>query len=94
MQKTKEATHNPSISERRDVAIILSAVLFVINFLCIYFIWSSIFAEITGILRLVVCWIGAYAMTWFMTYVTKGVSRLILTLIMLAVQYVIFHYTP
>jgi hypothetical protein len=94
MHNTQETSRNLNISERRDVAIILAGVLFVINFLCIYFIWSSIFPEITGILRLVLCWIGAYAMTWFMTYVTKGVSRLILTLIMLAVQYVIFHYRP
>ncbi|MBL0226881.1 MAG: hypothetical protein IPQ16_15345 [Geobacteraceae bacterium] len=94
MQKEQESSRNLNISERRDVAIILAGVLFVINFLCIYFIWSFIFPEITGILRLVLCWIGAYSMTWFMTYVTKGVSRLILTLIMLAVQYVIFHYRP
>jgi hypothetical protein len=94
MQKAKETSPNLKISERRDVAIILAGVLFVINFLCIYFIWSSIFPEITGILRLVLCWIGAYSMTWFMTYVTKGVSRLVLTIIMVAVQYVIFHYTP
>lgn len=94
MHNTQEKPHNLNISERRDVAIILAGVLFVINFLCIYFIWSSIFPEITGILRLVLCWIGAYAMTWFMTYATKGISRLILTLIMLAVQYVIFHYKP
>ena len=93
MEKTKEPKQvQPGIAERRDVAIILSAVLFVINFLCFYFIWIAVFPEITGIVRMVICWIGAYALTWVMTYVTKGVSRVILTLIMLAVQYMIFQY--
>lgn len=92
MQKTIKTTRETGFAERRDVAIILSAVLFVINFLCFYFIWIAVFPEITGIARMVICWIGAYALTWVMTYTTKGVARLILTLIMLAVQYVVFHY--
>lgn len=94
MQKTTGTKKNLKISERRDVALILSAVLFIINFLCTYFIWLLTFPEITGFMRVVFCWVGAYALTWVMTYLTKGVSRLILTIIMLAVQYIILHYRP
>ncbi len=86
------AAPGPKILERRDVALILNAVLFVINYLCFYFIWMMVIPELTGILRLVVCWVGAYSLTWVMTYATKGMSRLVLTVIMIAVQYVIFHY--
>ncbi len=92
MQQEKEVAQNRNISDRRDVAIILSVVLFALNFIFFYFIWLSIFPEMTGALRVVVCWVGAYALTWFMTYVTKGVSRLVLTLIMLGVYYLIFHF--
>lgn len=94
MQDLKETTKNPGVLERRDVAIILSAVLFGINFLLFYFIWRYAFPGITGIMRVVLCWTGAYALTWVMTYVTKGGARLILTLIMLGVQYFVFHYRP
>ena len=94
IQTTKESTGKKSILERRDVAIILSAVLFVINFMFFYFIWMYAFPGITGIMRVIFCWVGAYAFTWLMTYMTKGLARLILTLIMLGIQYVVFHYRP
>jgi hypothetical protein len=90
----KEPTGTKSILERRDVSLILSAVLFVINFLLFYFIWLYAFPDMTGIIRVVLCWGGAYAMTWLMTCMTKGLARLILTLIMLGVQYLVFHYRP
>lgn len=94
MEPTTEATKKPGILERRDVSIILSAVLFVINFLFFYFIWVYTFPDIKGLMRIALCWVGAYALTWVMTYVTKGVSRLILTIIMIGVQYLVFHYRP
>lgn len=94
METIKEPTVNKSVFERRDVTLILSAVLFVINFMFFYFIWLYAFPAITGILRLLLCWVGAYAFTWLMNYMTKGVWRLILTLIMLAVQYMVFYYKP
>lgn len=93
MQTTTDSTKK-SAFERRDVTIILSAVLFIINFLFFYFIWLYAFPGITGIMRIVFCWIGAYAFTWLMTSMTKGVWRLILTLIMMGVQYLVFHYKP
>lgn len=94
MQTVKETTGPKSVFERRDVTIILSAVLFVINFLFFYFIWLYAFPAITGIMRIVFCWVGAYAFTWLMNYMTKGVWRLILVLIMMGVQYLVFHYKP
>jgi hypothetical protein len=94
MQATNDASYKRNMLERRDVTIILSAILFVINFMCFYFIWLYAFPGITGIMRLLLCWVGAYAFTWLMTYMTRGVWRLILTVIMLGVQYLVFHYRP
>lgn len=84
----------PPFFDRRYVTIILSAVLFVINFLFFYFLFIFILPEMTGIIRAVLCWVGAYALTWIMTYLFKGVSRFVLTLIMIALQCVIFLYRP
>lgn len=94
MQTIKESTSPKNVFERRDVTIILSAVLFVINFLFFYFIWLYAFPTIIGIMRVLFCWVGAYAFTWLMNYMTKGVWRLILVLIMMGVQYLVFHYKP
>jgi len=94
MQTKKETAGNKSVFERRDVTIILSAVLFIINFMFFWFIWQYAFPGITGIARLLLCWVGAYTFTWFMNYMTKGVWRLILTLFMLGVHYLIFYYKP
>ena len=94
MQTTNETPDKKNVFERRDVTIILSAVLFVINFMFFWFIWQYAFPGITGIARLLLCWVGAYAFTWLMNYMTKGVWRLILTLFMLGVHYLIFHYRP
>lgn len=94
MEQTQKTPSKTGILERRDVTIILSAILFIINFLLFYFIWLYAFPEMTGIVRIIFCWVGAYAFTWLMTYMTKGVWRLVLTLIMLAVQFVVFHYKP
>lgn len=94
MQTKQETTGTKNVFERRDVTIILSAVLFVINFLFFYFIWLYAFPSITGIMRIIFCWIGAYAFTWFMNYMTKGIWRLFLVLFMMGVQYLVFHYRP
>lgn len=94
METVKESTGKKSVFERRDVTIILSAVLFVINFLFFYFIWLYAFPGITGIVRVLLCWVGAYAFTWLMTYMTKGIWRLLLVVFMMGVQYLVFHYKP
>lgn len=94
LKDTIENGRETGFAGRRDVAVILSGVLFLGNFFCLYFIWLNLFPEITGIMRIAFCWVGAYALTWFMTYVARGWARLILALIMIGVQYVIFHYQP
>lgn len=94
MQTPKESTTKKSVFERRDVTIILSAVLFVINFLFFYFIWIYAFPGITGIMRVILCWVGAYTFTWLINYMTKGIWRLIMVVIMMGVQYMVFHYKP
>ena len=94
MQTIKESTGTKNVFERRDVTMILSAVLFVINFMFFWFIWNYAFPGITGIARLLLCWVGAYALTWLMNYMTKGVWRLFLVLFMMSVHYLIFNYKP
>jgi hypothetical protein len=83
-----------NILDRRPVRILLNAVLFACNFLLIYFLWLKMFPAITGITRLLLCWIGAYAFTWTMTRVTGGPGRLVLAILFLGVLYVVFRYTP
>ena len=82
------------ILERREVRIFLNAILFIINFLLIYFLWLKVFPGMTGITRLIACWIGAYAFTWSITYVFKGPGRLVLALLFLGVLYAVFRYNP
>lgn len=94
MQKNEKPKGITAVLERRDVVILLSGVLFIINFMLFYFIWIYAFPEMTGFKRLLFCWVGAYAFTWFINRMTKGLERLILTLILLVVQYLVFHYRP
>lgn len=90
MQKLKKQ----NILERRGVGILLSAVLFATNFLLMYFIWFSVFNDITGLARIALCWVGAYALTWVMTFLAKGAARLILTLLFLGLLYFVFMHQP
>jgi hypothetical protein len=93
--KQHEDTTNPlKVLDRRDVRVILNAVLFITNFMLIYFLWLKVFPGMTGITRLIACWIGAYAFTWSMTLVTKGVGRLVLAIIFLGTLYMVFHFNP
>lgn len=94
MQTIKESPTKKSAFERRDVTMILSAVLFAVNFLLFYFIWLYAFPGITGIMRIVFCWIGAYTFTWLINYMTKGIWRLLMVILMIGVQYLVFHYRP
>lgn len=88
----KESAGNKSILEHRAIGIFLSALLFGTNFLLFYFIWQHAFPGITGIVRVGMCWVGAYAFTWMMTYVTKGIARLALALILMAVLFFVLNY--
>lgn len=82
------------ILDRREVRIFLNAVLFIINFLLIYFLWLKVFPGMTGVPRLIACWVGAYAFTWTTTLVFRGPGRLVLSLLLLGVLYVVFSYQP
>lgn len=42
--------------------------------------FNAIKQELTGLLRLALCWLGAYALTWICSYLANGKARLILTL--------------
>lgn len=94
MQKSNKTAEVLSVLERRDVSILLSAVLFGTNFLLFYFIFYNVFKDITGFMRLALCWVGAYAMTWTMTFMAKGAVRLIITVILLGMLFIVFRYQP
>ena len=78
--------------DRRGINLVISAVLFLTNFLLMYFICQRTFPEITGIFRLIMVWVGAYAMTWVMSYATRGLARLVLSLTFLGVLYIVLLY--
>lgn len=78
--------------QHRAVGIALNAVLFATNFLLFFFIVSSILAEITGYLRLGLCWVGAYTMTWVMSMLAKGAFRLVLTLVFIVLLFIVLKY--
>lgn len=71
--------------ERRAVSIPLNAVIFITNFFLVYFIWLLSAPEVSGIGRVVTCWIVAYGLTWMMTYLTKGAVRVALAVFLLGV---------
>jgi len=39
----------------------------------------------SGIGRLILCWVAAYGLTWMMTYLTKGAVRVALAILLLGV---------
>jgi hypothetical protein len=94
MKKPRKPEDNASFLERRPVAIFLNAVLFVCNFLLFYFIWLYAFPDITGLIRVALCWGGAYVLTWIMASLAKGGARLALTVVFLGIVYVVFKYQP
>ena len=50
--------------------------------------------ELDGLLRLGCCWVGAYALTWICSYLTKGKSRLVVTLFFIAILLIISFFRP
>ncbi len=50
--------------------------------------------ELDGLLRLGLCWVGAYALTWIYSYLTKGNSRLVVTLFFIAILLIISFFRP
>jgi len=94
MKNPHQPAENRSFLEQRAVGVFLSAVLFVCNFLLFYFIWLHSFPDITGLLRVGLCWVGAYALTWVMASLAKGGARLALAAAFLVILYVVFRYRP
>jgi len=85
---------NPKFMDRREINFAISAVMFLTNFLLIYFICQRTFPDIAGITRVILVWVGAYAMTWVMSHQTRGLARLALSLIMLGVLYIVSMSRP
>ena len=90
----KKQEESQKFMDRRGINIVISAVLFITNFLLMYFICLKAFPDITGIPRMLFSWVGAYAMTWFMSCFTRGVARLILSLIFIGVLYIVMMSQP
>ena len=90
----KKRADNPKFMDRQVINFGISAVLFLTNFLLMYFVCQRSFPGIAGIPRIILIWVGAYAMTWVMSYATRGLSRLFLSLTMLGVLYSVLLYRP
>ncbi|MCM2357381.1 MAG: hypothetical protein NDI77_04480 [Geobacteraceae bacterium] len=90
----KMQADNPKFMDRREINFVISTVLFLTNFLLMYFICLRAFPDITGIPRVLLVWVGAYAMTWVMSYATRGLARLTLSLILIGVLYLVMWYRP
>lgn len=90
----KKQAEKPKFMDRRGINLVISAVLFLTNFLLMYFIFQRTFPDIVGISRVLMVWVGAYAMTWVMSYVTRGLARLVLSLTLLGVLYAVLLYRP
>ncbi len=85
----------PGVLEHQATGIFLNALLFATHFLLFYFVFMSIFKEeLDGLLRLGCCWVGAYALTWICSYLTKGKSRLVVTLFFIAILLIISFFRP
>lgn len=79
--------------EHQSTGYFLSAVLFATHFLLFYFICIFAFEEgFTGLIRLALCWLGAYALTWICSYLVTGKARLILTLLFVCILVVVFMF--
>jgi len=92
-QATKKEVRLPGFLEHQATGICLSAILFIVNFLLFYFVFISAFKEeLTGLVRLGFCWLGAYALTWICSYLAKGKARLLLTLVFIGILFVVFMF--
>jgi len=94
MNIPQKPSDNASFLEQRFVGVFLNAILFICNFLLFYFVWLYAFPDITGLLRVALCWVGAYVMTWIMSFLAKGVARLVLVVAFLGILYVVFTNKP
>lgn len=94
-QSAQKEVRLPGLLEHQATGIFLSAVLFATHFFLFYFVFITAFnEELSGLLRLGLCWLGAYALTWVCSYLSKGKSRLALTLFFIAILGIVFMFRP
>jgi hypothetical protein len=94
-RSAKKEIRLPGLLEHQATGVFLSAVLFATHFLLFYFVFISAFQEeLTGLVRLGFCWLGAYALTWVCSYLTKGKARLVLTLLFIVILFIVFMFRP
>lgn len=85
----------PGLLEHQATGIFLNALLFATLFLLFYFVFIAVFKEeLTGLVRLGCCWLGAYVLTWICSYLAKGKSRLALTLSFIGILIIVFIFRP
>lgn len=57
-----------------------NALLFMVNFFLLYFIWVAAAPGVTGLFRLFSSWLAAFALTWIIARQTRATARIFLTL--------------
>jgi len=94
-QTSKKEVRLPGVLEHQATGIFLNAILFATHFLLLYFVFISAFKEeLTGVVRLGFCWLGAYGLTWICSYRAKGKARLLLTLSFIGILLIVFIFRP
>ncbi|MFA7404681.1 MAG: hypothetical protein WC007_11830 [Pelobacteraceae bacterium] len=85
----------PGLLEHQATGVFLNALMFTTHFLLFYFVFISAFQEeLTGLVRLGFCWLGAYALTWVCSYLAKGKARLVLTIVFIGILGIVFMFRP
>jgi len=83
----KKAPKKPKAQEQRILNWGTNALLFLTNFFLMYFIWVVAVPAVTGLGRLLSCWLLAFVMTWVMVRLTRVTARLFLTLAFMALLF-------
>jgi hypothetical protein len=76
----------------RYATILVNGILFLINFLLFFFVWTRLFPQVEGLWRLLPCWLLAYLVTWVLVYLTNGIARLYVTLAFLGLLTFVLLY--
>ncbi|MEJ2698475.1 MAG: hypothetical protein P8Z70_02270 [Desulfuromonadales bacterium] len=91
MKKPVKKARRQSFFEGPLAARALNVLLFFAIFLLLYFVWVLSFPGVSGLPRLIPCWVLAYGFTWIVAYLTRGTTRFLVTLVFIAL--VIFVFT-
>jgi hypothetical protein len=90
MKKSVKKPRKQSFFERPLAARVLNAFLFFAIFLLLYFVCVLSFPGLSGLSRLISCWILAYGFTWIMVYLTRGTARFLVTLAFIGLVIFVF----